>query len=75
MDMIDFKETGVSIRATVKGAPDRASGDASAYEKQLRTDKVLGPMFGEVNLSMNRNTATGRLVIEIFCEYKGDKKS
>jgi Tfp pilus assembly protein PilN len=76
MDIIDFKETGVSIRATVKGAPDRASGDASAYEKQLRTDKVLGPMFGEVNLlSMNRNTATGRLVIEIFCEYKGAKKS
>ena len=76
MDIIDFKETGVSIRATVKGAPDRASGDASAYEKQLRTDKVLGPMFGEVNLlSMNRNTATGRLVIEIFCEYRGAKKS
>ncbi len=44
-DSLDFKDTGVNIRATIKGAPDRASGDASAYEKQLRTDKVLGPMF------------------------------
>lgn len=77
MDALDFRDTGVSIKATVKGAPDRASGDASAYEKQLRTDKMLGPMFSDVNLlTMNRNTTTGRLVIEIFCEYsKGKKKS
>jgi len=77
LDSLDFKDTGVSIRATVKGAPDRASGDASAYEKQLRTDKVLGPMFDEVNLlTMRKNTSTNRLVIEIFCEYKkGDKKA
>jgi hypothetical protein len=54
---LDFKDTGVSIKATVKGAPDRASGDASAYEKQLRADKVLGPLFADVNLlTMRRNT-------------------
>jgi hypothetical protein len=70
-DFLDFKETGFTIRATVKGAPDRASGDASAYEKQLRTDKVLGPMFENVNLlTMRRNTQTGRLVIEIQCDFK-----
>ncbi len=77
LDGLDFRETGVSIRATVKGAPDRASGDASAYEKQLRADKVLGPMFRDVNLlTMRRNSSTGRLVIELFCEYaKGPKKT
>jgi hypothetical protein len=78
LDSLDFKDGGVQIRATVKGAPDRASGDASAYEKQLRTDKVLGPMFSDVNLlTMRKNTANGRLVIEIFCEYKakGAKKA
>jgi hypothetical protein len=33
-------------------------------------------MFGDVNLlTMNRNSTNGRLVIEIFCEYKGAKKS
>jgi len=70
-DSLDFKDTGITVRATVKGAPDRASGDASAYERQLRTDKKLGPMFGAVNLlSMKRNTTNGRLVIDIFCEYK-----
>jgi hypothetical protein len=77
LDSLDFRDTGVSIRATIKGAPDRASGDASAYEKQLRADKVLGPMFDEVNLvTMRKNNATNRLVIEIFCAYKnGGKKA
>jgi hypothetical protein len=71
LDSLDFKDTGLSIKATIKGAPDRASGDASAYEKQLRADKVLGPMFGDVNLlQMTRNPVTNRLVIVIFCEYK-----
>jgi len=71
LDALDFKDTGLSIKATVKGAPDRASGDASAYEKQLRSDKVLGPMFSDVNLlTMRRNGTSGRLVIEIFCSFK-----
>jgi hypothetical protein len=76
-DSLDFKDTGVSIKATIKGAPDRASGDASAYEKQLRTDKLLGPMFTDVNLlGMRKNPTTNRLVIEIFCAYKkGPKKT
>jgi hypothetical protein len=70
-DMLSFRENGINLRATVKGAPDRASGDASAYEKQLRTDKKIGPMFASVNLlTMKRNGTNGRLVIEIFCEYK-----
>jgi hypothetical protein len=77
LDSLDFKDTGLSIKATIKGAPDRASGDASAYEKQLRADKVLGPMFGDVNLlQMTRNPATNRLVIVIFCSFKkGYKKT
>lgn len=71
LDGLDFRDTGFSIRATVKGAPDRAATDASAYEKQLRTDKELGPKFNDVNLlTMRRNSTTGRLVLEIFCEYK-----
>jgi hypothetical protein len=74
-DALDFRDTGVSIKATIKGAPDRASGDASAYEKQLRTDAVLGPMFEEVNLLTMVKNPTGRIVIEIFCQYnKGGKK-
>jgi hypothetical protein len=76
-DSLDFKDTGLSIRATIKGAPDRSSGDASAYEKILRTDKQLGPLFSEVNLlTMHTNPGTGRLQIEILCVYKkGAKKA
>jgi len=76
-DSLSLADTGISIKATVKGAPDRAATDASAYEKQLRTDKVLGPIFKDVNLlTMRRNATSGRLVIEIFCAYKkGAKKA
>jgi len=74
-DSMDFKDTGITLRATVKGAPDRASGDVSAYERQLRTDKVLGPMFKSVTLyNPKRDPQTNRLVIEIFCEFKKSPK-
>jgi hypothetical protein len=74
-DILDFKETGFNIRATIKGAPDPATSDASAYLKQLRTDKVLGPMFHEVDLlTLVKNPTSGRMVMEIFCAYKKDIK-
>ena len=77
LDSLDFKDNGLTIKATIKGAPDRASGDASVFEKQLRADKVLGQVFNDVNLlTIGRNTTTGRVVIEIFCDYKkGAKKT
>jgi hypothetical protein len=76
-DSLDFKETGFNIRATIKGAPDPATAYASSYLKQLRTDKVLGPMFHEVDLlTLNKNPTSGRMVMEIYCAYKkGAKKS
>ena len=74
-DGLNFKDTGITIRATVKGAPDRASGDVSAYERLLRTDKVLGPMFRSVTLlNPMRDPTTNRLLIEIFCEFKKPAK-
>jgi hypothetical protein len=75
-DELNFNDTGITIRATVKGAPDRASGDVSAYERLLRTDKVIGPMFRTVTLlNPRRDATTNRLVIEIFCEYKKPLKA
>jgi hypothetical protein len=74
-DGLNIKDTGITIRATVKGAPDRASGDVSAYERLLRTDKVLGPMFRSVTLlNPMRDPTTNRLLIEIFCEFKKPAK-
>jgi hypothetical protein len=75
-DGLDINAAGITIRATVKGAPDRASGDVSAYERQLRVDKVLGPMFRTVTLlNPKRDPTTNRLVIEIFCEFKKPGKA
>jgi Tfp pilus assembly protein PilN len=71
LDSLDFRETGLSIRATVKGAPDRSSGDVTAYEKQLKADKVLSPLFASVDAqNVTKNTQTGRLMFEILCTYK-----
>jgi hypothetical protein len=70
-DSLDFRDNGFNIRATIKGAPDPATSDASAYLKQLRVDKVLGPMLHEVDLlTLVKNQMSGRMVMEIFCMYK-----
>lgn len=76
-DALDFKDTGITVKATIKGAPDPGAGIASAYEKQLRSDKVLGSMFSDVNLlGMAKNPVSNRLTITIFCAYKkGMKRS
>jgi hypothetical protein len=71
LDGLDFRALGLNIKATVKGAPERANPDASAYERLLRVDKVLSPIFQDVNiLTMRKNSGSGRLVIEIFCQYR-----
>ena len=76
-DALDFKDSGITIKATIKGAPDPAAGIASAYEKQLRTDKVLGPVSASgPSDNEEEQPTTAALVIEIFCEYKkGTKKT
>src|ERR1035437_3562504 len=39
LDSFDLRETGLALRLTVRGAPDAATGYATAYLEQLRTDK------------------------------------
>ena len=54
LDYFDLREAGLILRATVRGAPDQASGLASAYIDQLRADKDL-LIFDEIT-----PTGTGR---------------
>lgn len=78
LDSLDCRENGVTLRATIRGAPDQASGDASVYLDQLRRDKELAPLFADVTLvSLNRNPETNRVMIEVFLNYRaaGTKKS
>jgi len=71
MDGLDCRDNGVAFRGTVRGAPDQASGDASAYLDQLRRDKVLSALFNDATLtSLTRNPASGRVMVEIFLDYR-----
>lgn len=74
IDRFDLRDTGLALAATVRGAPDQASGQASAYIEQLRADKVLAPLFDDITpTSSGRNPQTGRIVIELFLRLKGKK--
>lgn len=75
LDLFDLGTTGLRLSGTVRGAPDLASGYASAYLDQLRADPVLQESFDEIELvNLNRNSTTGRLSVELFLHLKGAPK-
>lgn len=75
LDTFEIRETGLNLRATVRGAPELASGYASAYLEQLRADTVLLERFDDMQLvNLSRNAQTGRLAIEISLKYKATDK-
>jgi hypothetical protein len=74
LDGFDLKDTTLILRATVRGAPDLASGYASTYVDQLRADQDLAPKIEDVALTnLNRVPTTGRLAIEIVVKLKAVK--
>lgn len=75
LDYFDLRENIVVLRGTVRGAPDMASGYASAYVDQLRADPELALKFDDVLLkNLNRIPTSGRLAIEIELKLKGAAK-
>jgi hypothetical protein len=75
IDGIDLREMGLILRLSVKGAPDAASGTATAYKEQLAGDKQLGAIFGEPTFSnFATNPNTGRLAVEILLPAKTPAK-
>jgi hypothetical protein len=63
----------ISVRGTVRGAPDLATGTASSYLDILKNDEVMGPKFDDVAFTANgvsRNSTTGRLRIDILIKFK-----
>ena len=72
---LDFGNLGLTLRGIIRGAPDQASGDASAYLDQLKADKELAKTFDEMSLTgLSRNPTTNRLTVELFLRFKGAKK-
>lgn len=75
LTQIDSKPSGVVLRGIVRGAPERASGEASAYVEQLRKDPTVGGIFKQILLTnVNRDATTGELVVEFNLSYAIPKK-
>ena len=74
-DRFDLSATNLNVRASVRGAPDQASGRASTYIQQLKGDAFLAQRFSEINLvNLNRSPQTGGLIVEISFKLKEAKK-
>ena len=77
LDAYEQQAQGVTLRGTVRGTPDQASGYASAYLDQLRTDSVLAKYFDDFGFSgqgVSRNAQTHRLSLQLFLHFKNAPK-
>jgi Tfp pilus assembly protein PilN len=81
LDAYEQQALGLTVRGTVRGTPDEASGYASAYLDQLRADKVLAADFDDFAFSgagVSRDPQTHRLSLQLYLRFrvasKGAKK-
>jgi hypothetical protein len=75
IDSLDLRDAGLTMRFSVRGTPDVASGLATAYRDQLAADPQMA-RFDEVRFTSTptKNPATGRIIVEFFLHLKGAKK-
>lgn len=69
---------GLTLRGTVRGSPDEATGYATAYLEQLRADKELAKNFGDIAYSgpgVARNPQTGRLSLQLYLKFGPSTKA
>ena len=78
LDNLDFRDVGLVMRLSVRGAPETALGLAANYLAQLRADKELAQLFDDFSFttSPTLNPATGRMAVELMLKLKapGGKK-
>lgn len=79
LNHIEYRATAVTLRGSVRGAPNEASGTAQDYVARLQGDEEFGSRFESVRLtSLARNAVTGELNFEAvlkFPEPKAEKSS
>ncbi len=75
LDSLDFRDAGLTMRLSIRGAPDVASGRATQYLDRLRADKQLA-LFDSFDFTANptMNPSTGKMTVEFFLRYKGGKR-
>lgn len=78
MDSIELRDTGLTLRLSVRGDSAAASGYTTAYLEQLRADKELSQFEEAIYTSTpTRNPGTGKMVVEFLLRTKaatGGKK-
>lgn len=75
IDAIDWRGNVITLRGTVIGSPDEASGFASGFVEVLNNDEVFAPAFDDALLtSLMRNPTTGMLSLEIRLQFTPPKK-
>jgi len=71
LDTIEIRDLGITLRGSVRGSPDIASGEATAYLDVLKNDPVFNTKFDDVSMtSLSRNSTTGRMTFEILIKFK-----
>jgi hypothetical protein len=78
LDNFDLRDSGLTVRLSVRGDAAAASGYATAYLEQLRADKELAEFAPATFTSTpTRNPATGMMAVEFLLRAKapGGKKS
>ena len=74
LNHIEYRTTAVTLRGSVRGAPNEASGTAQAYVAQLQADESFGSAFESVRLtSLARNGVTGELNFEAVLKFPEPK--
>ena len=75
LDRVDLREALFTLKGSVRGSADQASGAASAYLELLQQDRFFTDRFDEIKLvSLTRNPQTGRMVVDITMKGKERKK-
>lgn len=73
LDNFDLRDTGLTLRLSVRGDAAAASGYTTAYLEQLRADKELA-QFAEATYTSTptRNPSTGKMAVEFLLRTKPD---
>jgi hypothetical protein len=75
LSSIDVQRDGVSLRGSVRGTADEASGLAQTYINQLQADPSLSQNFESITMpGLNRGSKAGELEFEIFLKSKNGGK-
>lgn len=72
IDMIELREKDLTLRITLRGSPQQASGLANTYLEQLKADAELSRYFEEFMFTgtPTREAASGRLTAEFLLKLR-----